>query len=272
MTEYLIVGDVHGDISFASKMTKLAKSHGIETIIQVGDFGIWDHSPDGVYFLDQLNENSAESRHGSEVRWVFVPGNHENYDSLEEYQYDPYRTDEGFTVIRDRIHYAGKVNKWAWDGVIFKAVGGAHSIDKAYRKPGRSWWWQETLTDAELAKSAELGETDVLLTHDCPTYAPFRHRLKNDPDSHIHRQKIDEVVKHSQATVHFHGHMHDWYDYASPWGGKIYGLECNDDAMYATYAMGRPPTHYKNHVILNIIEDGNGIWYDVNERPYFKTD
>lgn len=266
MTEYLIVGDVHGDISFASKMTKLAASNDIDTIIQVGDFGIWDHINEGVYFLDKLNENS-ELRG---VRWVFVPGNHENYDRLEEYEAKKeLYTDEGFIPIRDNIHYTGKVNSWSWNGVSFKAVGGAHSIDKSYRKPGSSWWWQETLRDDELAESEALGEADVLLTHDCPTYAPFRHRLKNDPESHIHRQKIDQVVRHTQAAIHFHGHMHDWYDYANPWGGKIYGLECNDDAMYNTL-IGRPGNSYKNHVILNVVEENDGIWFDVNTRPYFK--
>lgn len=261
MTEYLIVGDVHGDLSFTSKMNAMAKANDIETILQVGDFGIWDHYADGVDFLDALNDEAE--RFG--VQWFFVPGNHENYDRLEWYEANAEKTLSGFTKIRDNIFYTGKVNKWVWDGVVFKAVGGAHSIDKAWRTPLKSWWPQETLNDNEFAESEALGPTDVLLTHDCPTYAPFKHRLKNDPESHIHRQKIDEVVKHSQATVHFHGHMHDWYDYASPWGGKIYGLECNDNAM----EWGSSP---QNCVILNVVENSynDGIWYDVNTKPYFK--
>ena len=108
------------------------------------------------------------------------------------------------------------------------------------------------MTDDELTKAHDLGHTDVLLTHDCPTYAPFKGRLKNDPDSHIHRQKIDRVVESTKAKVHFHGHMHDWYDYENPWGGKIYGLECNDDAMWNVHARfpegsGGP----RNHLILD---------------------
>lgn len=259
MTEYLIVGDVHGDLAFTSRMNALAKTNGVATILQVGDFGIWDHTPDGVNFLDALNDESE--RFG--VQWVFVPGNHENYDRLEWYEQSNYRTHEGFVKIRDNILYTGKVNKWVWDDVVFKAVGGAHSIDKEWRTPKKSWWYQETLKEYELEASCQLGQADVLLTHDCPTYAPFRHRLKNDPDSHIHRQGIDEVVKHTKAKVHFHGHMHDWYDYENPWGGKIYGLECNDMAMWGE---GKP----KNHVILNIFEDGDDVWYDVNTKPYFK--
>jgi Icc-related predicted phosphoesterase len=245
--KYLIVGDVHGDLSFASRMVRVAKAHAIDTIIQVGDFGIWDHMEEGTYFLDTLNVNSVNRG----VKWVFVPGNHENYDRLEEYSSrsdyvgSQFRTEEGFVQIRSNILYTQKVNKWTWDGVTFKAVGGAHSIDKDWRTPGKSWWPQETLTDDQLNWAAQLGEADVLLTHDCPTYAPFKHRLKNDPDSHIHRQKIDEVVNHTKAKIHFHGHMHDWYDYTNHYGGKIYGLECNDDAMWNPYA------NIKNHVIFD---------------------
>jgi hypothetical protein len=261
MTEYLIVGDVHGDLSFTSRMNALAKVNGIETILQVGDFGIWDHTNDGVNFLDFLNVEAEKFG----VQWVFLPGNHENFDRLEWYETNGEKTLSGFTKIRDNIFYTGKVSKWVWDGVVFKAVGGAYSIDKGWRTPGSSWWPQETLTPGELMLSEVMGPADVLLTHDCPTYAPFRHRLKNDPESHIHRQKIDEVVKHTEAVVHFHGHMHDCYDYENPYGGKIYGLECNDDAMWDPYSYKN-----KNNVILNVIEDGNGIWYDVNKKPYFK--
>lgn len=261
MTEYLIVGDVHGDLQFAMKMCKMAESNGIDTIIQVGDFKFWDHTKWGVEFLDSLNENSEI--HG--VKWVFLPGNHENFDSLEEHQLNPSRTEEGFVMIRDRISYTGKVSKWVWEGVSFKAVGGAYSIDKGSRIPLESWWPQETLTAGELLLSEVMGPADVLLTHDCPTYAPFSF-IRNIPESHIHRQMINRVVEHSQAKVHFHGHMHDWYDYINPWGGQIYGLECNDAGMNS---FGKA----RNHVILNVIEDGNvngSIWYDVNTKPYFK--
>lgn len=256
--EYLIVGDVHGDTAFARKMCKLAQANDITTIIQVGDFGIWDHTSWGVEFLDRLSRASEEAG----VQWVFVPGNHENYDRLEYYEASNYRTHEGFVKIRDNIFYTGKVHAWEWEGVMFKAVGGAYSIDKNSRTPLESWWPQEQLTDHEFDKVVQIGKADVLLTHDCPTYAPFS-RLWPSPESHMHRQRIDEVVKYTQAGVHFHGHMHDWYDYENFFGGRIIGLDCN--------TMASPNESPKNHVILSVFKDGDGIWYDLNTKPYFKS-
>lgn len=245
MTRLLVVGDTHGDFAFASKACRVAQANEITTIFQVGDFGIWDHTDDGVYFLDKLNENAE--RRG--VRWVFVPGNHENYNSLEQYQWkcgeNRSWTTEGFTPIRDNIHYTGKVNDWTWDGKTFKAVGGAVSIDRYARVPGRSWWVQEQLTDSELALAIDLGPVDYLLTHDCPTNAPFGNRLKPDLDSVNHRQKMNQVGRASKAKVWIHGHMHSWYDY---WfeDTKVYGLECNDNAMWPPYGKD-----IKNMVILD---------------------
>lgn len=236
MTKILVVGDTHGDISFASKACRVAEKHMIDTVIQVGDFGIWDHIKEGVYFLDKLDENAGNRG----VRWIFLPGNHENYERLENYELvaeeQDLWTDEGFVPIRDNVLYTGKVNTWTWEEKTFKAVGGAVSIDKYARVPGKSWWPQEQLTDDELA-FAKRNRADYLFTHDCPTNAPFGGRLKPDLDSVAHRQKMDEVGRATQARIWLHGHMHSFYDYWFPYSPKgdetkVYGLECNDNAMW----------------------------------------
>jgi predicted phosphodiesterase len=247
MMRILIVGDTHGDFAFVSKACRVAQNNGIKTIIQVGDFGFWDHTPDGVYFLDQLNENARKRG----VTWFVLPGNHENYDRLENYEALPGRLQGhddipdweygSFTTIRTSIYYTGKVNAWKWAGRTFKAVGGAVSIDKEWRTPGKSWWWQEQLRDDELQQAIDIGPTDFLFTHDCPTRAPFKHRLKPDLDSVMHRQKMNKVGQATKAKVWFHGHMHDFYDYWFQYGPKegndtkVYGLECNDNAMWNPY-------------------------------------
>jgi hypothetical protein len=124
-------------------------------------------------------------------------------------------------------------------------VGGAVSIDKDHRlqtegnRPRSLWWPQEQLTEDELqfamAKAAKK-PVDFLFTHDCPTNAPFGARLKDDPDSHAHRQKMDRLGKVVQPKLWFHGHMHTRYDgYAFPTYEShttVYGLECNPDAMH----------------------------------------
>lgn len=256
---YLVVGDVHGDLAFASRMTRHAKALGITKILQVGDFGIWDHTKQGVYFLDTLNENAAASRLGEEVTWHFVDGNHENHDRLLEYADNSDGTVEGFVPIRERILHIPRGLKWEWDGVSFMGVGGAHSIDKAHRKEGVSWWAGETLKSYDLYRVKESGQADVLLTHDCPTSAPFRQRLKNDPESHIHRQTMDDVGKMVRPKIWFHGHMHDHYDYYFPpyeSFSRVVGLECNEGAMFQTR---KPADDYHHHVVFDT--DGFQVIY-----------
>lgn len=232
MTKYIIVGDTHGDVPFVSQVTRAAKELGIETILQVGDFGVWDHKPDGVYFLDKLNENS-ELRG---VKWYFVPGNHENYDRLENYEAyaDEHgtRTPEGFVPLRDNIFYVGKTNVWTWDGVLFAAAGGAYSIDKAWRTPGVSWWPQETLTPGEVVRLHALmsiagRHADVLLTHDSSTSLPeWPGFLKDDPDSQAHREIMDQVWDITRPTWWFHGHYHRYLQYRHH-DTYVTGVNCN---------------------------------------------
>lgn len=255
------MGDVHGDLAFASRMVRHAKTLGITKILQVGDFGIWDHLPQGAYFLNTLNDNSAASRAGEEVSWYFVDGNHENHDRLTEYADNSDGTIEGFVPIRERIFHIPRGQRWVWDGVSFMGVGGAHSIDKAYRKEGHSWWPGETIKSYDLFRVKEAGQADVLLTHDCPTNAPFKQRLKNDPDSHIHRQVMDEVGKMVRPKIWFHGHMHDHYDYFFPpfeSFARVVGLECNEGAMWNSAV--RPADDYNHHLVFDT--DGFEVIYN----------
>ena len=74
-------------------------------------------------------------------------------------------------------------------------------------------------------------KVDYLLTHDCSDRTPWRSRLKPDIDSQIHRQRIDRVLDGIKPAYHFHGHMHQRYDWMNRVGAEdwtqTYGLECN---------------------------------------------
>jgi hypothetical protein len=76
-----------------------------------------------------------------------------------------------------------------------------------------------------------------MFTHDCPTNAPFKNRIKNDPDSHAHRQFMDRIGKVVKPKKWFHGHMHEKYDgYDFPMYDPttlVYGFEC--DGMLWSY-------------------------------------
>lgn len=228
MAKFLLVGDCHGDFAFANAVTKFAKDRGVETVFQLGDFGIWDHKSDGEYFLDTLNENSTQRG----VHWYFVAGNHENYDRLEKYAAEC-TYDDGMVFIRDSITWVGRANVWRHDGLTFGAIGGAVSIDREWRTEGDSWWPQEftnlndlMLLDAKLRESGR-GSVDVMLSHDAPDSLPtFPGFIKDDFLSNANRSLINQAWEVAHPTQWFHGHYHQELVYDHK-GTTCYGLDCN---------------------------------------------
>lgn len=232
MTKYLIVGDCHGNIAFASYMVRNAKALGISKILQVGDFGIWP-GKSGQYYLDTLSNNSCASRDGAAVTWYFVDGNHEDHDQLARLAALPGKTQEGFVTVRSNIYHIPRATRWEWDGVSFLGLGGAYSIDKAYRRVGISWWPGEAITIEDLVRVEDAGQADVLLTHDCSDNAPFPNRLIPILESKIQRQMVDQAISYVKPKVHFHGHYHmkiDWTNLVGEerdWPIDTYGLDCD---------------------------------------------
>ncbi len=230
MALIMIAGDWHGDTNHARKTVRRAAAMGAKKIMQVGDFGFWTHEEDGVTYLDALNEECR--KHG--VKVYFVAGNHENWDHLDWLERNGAKTYNGMTVIRSHIRYTGRVKRWSFDGKWFQAVGGAVSIDKASRTLGKTFWLQEQVPENVVKGLENAGKaSDYLLTHDAPTCAPFRFRLKNDPDSQKHRELMNRIGKVVKPTLWFHGHYHTWmenYGFMHQSGySSVYGLEMNGD-------------------------------------------
>lgn len=203
------LGDVHGNVPFAANAIEYADSHDATVILQVGDLGFWEHEPAGVHFLDETNDRLKEAN----ILLVFCDGNHCNFDLLENYRVD----DDGFRRIRSNIWHAPRGHIWTWDGVMFMAMGGAHSIDGPggiwgqTRGPGNGWWPQETITDEDVEHAlAEIGKVDhidVMIGHDCPSGVSIP-GIKGYPLADINRQRLAQVVDEAAPQLFIGGHYH----------------------------------------------------------------
>lgn len=256
----MVVGDMHGsEKDFLPKIYK-AGEHKIQKIIVVGDFGLWTHFHDGHMFLDEIQEAARINN----LSIFAIGGNHENWDHWNWYV-ENHPTSKGFAYIRSRVLIAPKVHKWTWANKKFIGAGGAVSIDRDYRLakerggvqmnswgqmenfnkgsgPRTLWWDNEELTDQDVMKVQQLGTADYLFTHDCSNFTQFKHRLKPDPASERHRVRMDKVINSIEPRFHFHGHMHEKYDWVNTlshgdsaffdsYDGpetRTLGLECND--------------------------------------------
>lgn len=229
MTKIMICGDWHCDTRHVRKVIKQAHDMGIKTIMQVGDFGLWTGEPEGFGYLDTMNEECRKWG----VKVYFVAGNHDDWNDLDWMEKHHAKTYAGLTIVRSHIRYTGRVKRWAIDGKVFQAVGGAVSIDKSTRVLNKDWWAQEAIPEKVVYGLEQAGRrADYLLTHDAPSCAPFR-RLKDDPESTAHRQLMNRIGRVVRPKLWFHGHYHTWmenYPFMHQTGyTSCYGLDMNGD-------------------------------------------
>lgn len=218
---FLFVGDPHGDLGFIDEMARRAAEHKAEMIV-VGDWGfVW---PNG----NQIKKLSATLR-AHRVTMRFIDGNHDWHDELNRLAGYVRHAVE----LEPNVIYQPRGSTYTHDGTKFLFMGGAPSIDKANRTPGKSWWPTEYITDEDMAVAALTDKADVLVTHDAPDYPPG-FMPKGDPAFRIRSKQSLNNIKALRTrltpTLHLHGHWHHAY-----LDGVTRGLDCNY-SMYAADA------------------------------------
>lgn len=209
--DFLVAGDWHGSFSQADKVIRFAKEQGIDTIFQVGDFGVWANDKPYLNQMQQLLKSF-------DIELYFIDGNHENFDML----YQKKILEDGTRYVRDHITYIPRGLRWVWHDMTFLGLGGAVSIDRDFRVEGRSWWAQEALTDEDILAAQFSGPVDVMFTHDSPNSAPnsitddWQGQLRaiksfgkeNVAACREHRVRLQQVTDVAIPRLLFHGHYH----------------------------------------------------------------
>jgi predicted phosphodiesterase len=221
MPKVLLVGDLHGQVQPLSKAFHQAVEEGVEAIIQLGDYGFgWSIGDDEMCDYSYLTATMADK---TGVPFYWVDGNHENFDRL--YSIDP--DENGHRTILEGVTHLGRGSTITIGETTFLAMGGAYSVDAPKRKPGKSWWPQETITDEEVERAVAAGPAHVVLSHDAPyglqdegnlawlakTFGP-----EAVPNSLANQQRVLRVVEASGARELFHGHLHRSYTKQLPNG------------------------------------------------------
>ena len=167
-----LTGDIHGFIDIKKLNTsnfpeqkKLSKN---DYVIILGDFGlIWNGGNTDKYWQDWLGSKSFTT--------LWIDGNHENFDLIETY---PVECWNGGNIqkINDSIIHLMRGQVYSIGGYKIFTMGGATSIDKQFRKEGKSWWPQEIPSDAELSEGLKNlanvnWQVDYVLTHTASTKA-----------------------------------------------------------------------------------------------------
>ena len=203
----MFCGDLHGDLDCAERVVEQAVDEGCSEVVQCGDWGfIWPSQ--GPAALKALSECLVRSR----VMMRFVDGNHDHHLELRKTAVD----EDSNVAANVTYQHRGSLHEYP-DGTRVAFMGGAPSIDKAHRIPGRSWWAEEYVTDDDVALLLRHAGTrvDVLVTHDA---VERLHGLKVTNDAAFNQRADQSHAKISHAvfalgpTLHVHGHWHHRYE------------------------------------------------------------
>ncbi len=160
-----VTGDTHGVIDYdkllSPELRKLSKD---DYVIICGDCG--------VFFFPDEKEEMLQKYSSLPYTILFIDGNHENFDMLNEYPVEEWNGGKIHRLSEQLIHLLrGQV--FTIEGHTFFTFGGGLSVDKAWRTPRVSWWPEELPTDEEIEEGMNNlkqydYQVDFVLTHDCP--------------------------------------------------------------------------------------------------------
>lgn len=204
----MLAGDWHGNLPWAETVIRHAADLGVDTIVQLGDFGYWVDDPATDEYLSTMNEHLDAAG----IRLFWIDGNHEDHTRVSDWK-DSSRF--------PRVRYLPRGFRWQWWGRTWMAVGGAMSVDKEYRVEGESWWPGEELTNADVEYASRDGDVDVIVSHDCPrgvdipgvgpdTKGGARGNWPPDilAEAQRHREKLAAICTATEPDWLFHGHYH----------------------------------------------------------------
>ena len=158
------LGDVHAESPLMRDFLNSEEKY----CLQLGDFGFIFKYNDWKWnkFLNHFEKNYPN-------KMIFtVLGNHENYDSIEKM---PVKDMFGARCrkIRSNVYAVERGEILSVEGLNILCIGGADSIDKAWRQDGISWWAQEKISDTDVKKTVEKGLTcsfDMVCSHAMPAF------------------------------------------------------------------------------------------------------
>jgi predicted phosphodiesterase len=188
MTKTRLIGDCHG-LKYDLAIILDALPEDITQVIQIGDLGV------GFGQGDYWHEDLDRMLKTANAKWI--RGNHDNPKACK------------------------KMSTWIPDGKIendWMFIGGAWSIDYAWRTKNVNWWEDEELSYVELEQLISIYDTvrpRVMVTHDIPYSVASKLFFSEGSPLYGKRQyktrtgsALDAMFQVHKPELHIFGHWH----------------------------------------------------------------
>lgn len=162
----VFLGDVHGFFDRVADVSHLYEGNAT-AIVQVGDFG----------YYPQTLSRLAQYHFPTPIYWI--DGNHEYYPLIT-----PLWDKTEPVKVLPNVYYVPRGCVVELDGVRIGCLGGAASVDKAYRKAYADWWPEEVTRPIDGERLLQHGPVDLLVTHAPPQFIVDKHFNPADLERH----------------------------------------------------------------------------------------
>ncbi|MEN6459781.1 MAG: metallophosphoesterase family protein [Syntrophomonas sp.] len=202
-----VTGDTHGELDIHKLNTEnFPEQHSMtkrDYVVILGDFGlVWDASKEDLYWRKWLLQKNFTT--------LFIDGNHENFELLKQY---PVVEWHGGIVqfINDSIIHLMRGQVYEIDGLKIFTMGGGSSIDKKYRKLGKSWWPEELPSSIEYEEAINNltrnnWQVDYVFTH---TISNKMMQAMNYLEEDTELNKFFDMLDENLVFKHWYfGHLH----------------------------------------------------------------
>ncbi len=217
LSRIFVTGDIHGKADLIG-YKHFPQGRGLskdDYVIIAGDFGfpwLMDKSED--FWLNWLDTRPWTT--------LFIDGNHENFDRLEELTLQDWKGGK-VRQVRESVLHLTRGQIFNLSGRTFFTFGGASSVDIERRKEGVSYWKRELPSEREyeegVAALDRIGwSVDVVLTHTCPAgvlslFPDSLHKVKKEIDPvNLYLQGVQDKLRYQKW---FFGHFHKDYDFGT---------------------------------------------------------
>ena len=199
-----VVGDIHAEFSY---LNRFIEGKAPDILLCCGDFGYWENHRNGWYH-DKLKN--------PKTKVYFCDGNHECHPALVELV-DEYGWKNPIEIQKDLFYCprGSSIVLPTGESVLF--FGGADSIDKDWRTPGRDWFPEENISQREIDR-LDGKYYDIVVSHTCPSplVKPMLNCLGLDSSypkySDPNSKALDVVYESAKPSKWYFGHWHVPYD------------------------------------------------------------